>query len=193
MASRPLAMPSKLKPKINEHKIGNPADHKEIASFEERRRQTMLMHAKSMQSFKSQILMLNKNVIREEPSYWHAGSGDEAGATGETEKTTEYGEGQRLLSDSMEHLSCPAKIHAKTKTTIKDASDHISMTRAIVTLLFNLLLPGLGTILAVLSIKAIQIRDSQSKLSSDSVYRLTVPYSEHCNIIRKRALHLGLL
>ena len=67
------------------------------------------------------------------------------------------------------------------------------MMRAIITLLFNLLLPGLGTILAVQSITAIQIRDSQSKLSGDSIYRLTVPYSEHCNIIRKRALHLGLL
>ena len=80
-----------------------------------------------------------------------------------------------------------------TFTTIKDASDHISMCRAVMTLIVNLLLPGIGTIMSVKNITATQIRDSQAKLSSHSIYRVKIPYNEHCEIIKKRALKLGLL
>ena len=75
-----------------------------------------------------------------------------------------------------------------TFTTIKDAYDHISMCRAVMTLILNLLLPGIGTIMTVRTITATQIRDSQDKLSIDSIYRLKVPYNEHCEIVKKRAL-----
>ena len=81
-----------------------------------------------------------------------------------------------------------AKLKKMMFTTIKDASDHISMCRAVMTLIFNLLLPGIGTIMTVKTITATQIRDSQAKLSSDSIYRVKIPYNEHCEIIKKRAL-----
>ena len=39
-----------------------------------------------MSTFKSQVRMLSKSVIREEPNYWNAGENEDAdGTTGDTE------------------------------------------------------------------------------------------------------------
>ena len=81
-----MRQPGKSQFYVERKVSSNSLDHKDkdIADFEERRRQSKLMHDKSMQSFKSQIMMLKKSVIREEPNYWHAGSGDEASVMGDT-------------------------------------------------------------------------------------------------------------
>ena len=75
-----------------------------------------------------------------------------------------------------------------TLTTINDAVEHITMLRAVLTLILNIFLPGIGTIMTVRTITATQIREKQAQLSSDSQYRLKIPYNEHCEIIMKRAL-----
>ena len=85
------------------------------------------------------------------------------------------------------------KLRLRTKQFIDDVEAHVTVTQALISLIINILLPGLGTMLSVSYVKASVILEQQKVMKPDDPNLILIPYYQHVKLVKKRGFKLGLL
>ena len=98
----------------------------------------------------------------------------------------------RLMIDkTTKSCSCGRSLKERTSKSLADLDGHITMSKAVLILILNLLLPGIGTIISVYFVKVSTILEIQRSKSSSP--KVTTSFVFHLKQIRKRGKILGLL
>lgn len=135
-----------------------------------------------------------RDQLKEEPSYWRQDNNVKPLAVHTDEKITTIETTHPTQGE--ESLNCftnfKSKLSNKTMATVSDLQEHLTICNAVLVLLLNLLLPGIGTIISATYVTTRRVLALQ-KRQTNHEKRVKTSIYHHVKQIKRRARILGIL